>query len=102
MSLKKSSLRQLLARHAKQDALKTKWWNSHLELMRASGQEMRNQREQRNLSLRELARRLKITAPFLSDMELGRRFYSIEWVKKAIAAMELNTKSARSSGEERG
>jgi len=38
------------------------------------GQKLRQLRESAGISLRELARDAKISAPFLSDVELGRRF----------------------------
>jgi transcriptional regulator with XRE-family HTH domain len=37
------------------------------------GERIRELREARDLSLRELGRKLKVTAAFLSDVELGRR-----------------------------
>ena len=46
------------------------------------GRIMREMRQASGLSLRETARRLKCSAPFLSDMELGRRGQSIEWARK--------------------
>jgi transcriptional regulator with XRE-family HTH domain len=42
------------------------------------GEYIRNQRDRLNISLRELARRINVTPPFLSDIELGRRFPSEE------------------------
>ncbi len=41
--------------------------------MKTLGEFIREKREASGLSLRELARRVDITAPFLSDIELGRR-----------------------------
>ena len=38
------------------------------------GRKLREVREAAGISLRELARETKISAPFLSDVELGRRF----------------------------
>lgn len=38
------------------------------------GQKLRELRERSGLSLRELARAAKVSAPFLSDVELGRRY----------------------------
>jgi transcriptional regulator with XRE-family HTH domain len=38
------------------------------------GRKMRELREDAGISLRELAREAKVSAPFLSDVELGRRF----------------------------
>lgn len=42
------------------------------------GQRIRELREQRDLSLRELAKKLNVSAAFISDVELGRRFPSDE------------------------
>ena len=41
--------------------------------MQTLGEFIRKKRDEVDLSLRELARRLEITAPYLSDIELGRR-----------------------------
>ncbi len=38
------------------------------------GQRLRDLRERAGLSLRDVAKAAKISAPFLSDVELGRRF----------------------------
>lgn len=40
------------------------------------GQRIRTLREAKDLSLRELAKKVKVSAAFLSDIELGRRFPS--------------------------
>ena len=48
------------------------------------GQYIRERREARDLSLRELAKKLDCSAAFLSDIELGRRYPS-EKVLKQIA-----------------
>jgi transcriptional regulator with XRE-family HTH domain len=40
------------------------------------GEFVRAKRDELDLSLRELARQLDITAPFLSDIELGKRYPS--------------------------
>lgn len=40
------------------------------------GQRLRELREKADLSLRELARKIDVSAAFLSDVELGRRFPS--------------------------
>lgn len=47
-----------------------------------AGEQMRDARKEAQLSVREAAKRLGISAPFLSDMELGRRKPSIKWVEK--------------------
>ena len=44
----------------------------------AAGKIIRDLREKNNITLRRLAVALKISAPFLSDMELGRRGWSRE------------------------
>ena len=48
------------------------------------GERIRELRLDRNLPLRQLARRIGKSAPFISDIELGRRFPS-EGVLRAIA-----------------
>lgn len=47
----------------------------------ATGQLMREARERAGLSVREMARRLNQSAPFVSDLELGRR----GWNDKRVA-----------------
>ncbi len=44
--------------------------------MKPLGQYIRERREELDLSLREFARRLHCSAPFISDIELGRRYPS--------------------------
>lgn len=51
------------------------------------GQRLRTLREAKDLSLRELAKRVDKSAAFLSDIELGRRFPSDEVL--ALLAREL-------------
>jgi transcriptional regulator with XRE-family HTH domain len=43
-----------------------------------AGKQVRALREKNNITLRRLAVALKISAPFLSDMELGRRGWTAE------------------------
>jgi transcriptional regulator with XRE-family HTH domain len=52
--------------------------------MQILGERIRELREQKDLSLREFAKKIKVSAPFLSDVELGRRFPS-DYVLKTIA-----------------
>jgi transcriptional regulator with XRE-family HTH domain len=40
------------------------------------GQKIRELREKKDLSLREFAKKLDVSAPFVSDVELGRRYPS--------------------------
>ena len=49
---------------------------------RTLGEVLRELREKTDLSLRELARKLDVSAPFLSDVELGRRYPSDEVLAK--------------------
>ncbi len=50
----------------------------------ANGESIRSLRESRGKSLRWLARSLKISAPYLSDMEKGKRGFSEKWFKEAL------------------
>lgn len=52
------------------------------------GEKIRELRERAGISLRELARKIEKSAPFLSDVELGRRYPSDEVLSKL--ANELN------------
>jgi transcriptional regulator with XRE-family HTH domain len=53
------------------------------------GQRLRELRDRADLSLRELAKRIGISSPFLSDVELGRRFPSEEILEKLAAALNV-------------
>lgn len=57
--------------------------------MKTLGDFIRELREGKDLSVRELAKRLGLSAPFLSDVELGRRHPSDEVLLKL--ARELGT-----------
>ena len=56
------------------------------------GEKLRELREAKDISLRELAKRIEVSAPFLSDVELGRRFPAPD--KLAALARELGIKVA--------
>ena len=60
--------------------------------MKTLGERIRELRETKDLSLRELAKRLGLSAAFLSDVELGRRYPS----KKVLLQLadELGVKSS--------
>jgi len=45
-------------------------------MMKTLGERIRELREEKDLSLRESAKKLNVSAAFLSDIELGRRFPS--------------------------
>jgi transcriptional regulator with XRE-family HTH domain len=51
------------------------------------GGRLRQLREEKSISLRELAKRIGVSAPFLSDIELGRRLPAAD--KLEILAKEL-------------
>jgi transcriptional regulator with XRE-family HTH domain len=53
------------------------------------GQRLRELRDKADLSLRELAKRIGISSPFLSDIELGRRFPSEEILAKLARALNV-------------
>src|SRR6202035_920758 len=54
------------------------------------GQRIRELRDKADLSLRGLAKRIGISSPFLSDIELGRRFPSEEILAKLAGALEVS------------
>jgi transcriptional regulator with XRE-family HTH domain len=60
-----------------------------VDLATTMGQRLRELRERAGLSLREVAKAAKISAPFLSDVELGRRFPTNETL--ALIARKLRT-----------
>jgi transcriptional regulator with XRE-family HTH domain len=53
------------------------------------GAKLRELREQRDISLRELARRVDTSAAHISDIELGRRFPSDELLEKIAAVLSV-------------
>jgi transcriptional regulator with XRE-family HTH domain len=66
------------------------------------GQRLRELRERAGLSLREVAKTAKVSAPFLSDVELGRRFPTDETLaliaqKLRVAAADLKKHDHRSA-----
>lgn len=59
------------------------------------GERIRELREELDLSLRELARKLKISAPFMSDVELGRRFPSDDLLERIAHELETSPEELR-------
>jgi transcriptional regulator with XRE-family HTH domain len=57
------------------------------QVVATMGQRLRELRERAGFSLREVAKAAKISAPFLSDVELGRRFPTNETL--ALIAQKL-------------
>ena len=54
------------------------------------GQRLHELRDKADLSLRELSRKVGISSPFLSDIELGRRFPSEEILAKLADALNVS------------
>ena len=57
--------------------------------MKTLGEHLRELREKKDLSVTQLAKRIKVTPPFLSDVDLGRRHPSEDVLGKL--AHELDT-----------
>lgn len=64
--------------------------------MKPFGQFLREKRDERDLSLRELARRAQVSAAFLSDIELGRRYPSDDVLQKLGEALGVSTTELQS------
>ena len=54
------------------------------------GQRLHQLRDKADLSLRELAKQVGISSPFLSDIELGRRFPSEEILARLASALNIS------------
>src|SRR4030088_2395703 len=53
------------------------------------GQRIRTRRLELGITLRELGRRVEVSAPYLTDLEAGRRHPSPEVLQRIAAALEL-------------
>lgn len=67
-----------------------------LHPMKTLGQRIRELREEKDLSLREFAKQLGLSAPFVSDIELGRRFPSDDVFEKMAEVLGVSTDELRS------
>ena len=56
--------------------------------MKTLGEHIRELREKKDISVRELARRLSVSAAFLSDVELGRRHPSDELLGRLAHSLD--------------
>jgi len=56
--------------------------------MKTLGEKIRDLREAKDFSVRELARKLDVSAAFLSDVELGRRHPSDEVLGRLAASLD--------------
>src|ERR1700739_4138294 len=59
--------------------------------MKTLGERIRELRENGDFSVRELAKKLRVSAPFLSDVELGRRHPSDEVLGRLATALDTTT-----------
>ena len=64
-------------------------------IQQSLGQKIKELRGVADLSLRELAKKLNVSAPFLSDVELGRRFPSDEVLGKLAKALDISADELR-------
>jgi transcriptional regulator with XRE-family HTH domain len=60
-----------------------------MPITKTLGQRIRQLREAKDLSLRELARKVGVSAAFLSDVELGRRFPSPNLLAETAKALDV-------------
>ena len=59
------------------------------------GQRLRELRDKADLSLRELAVKVDVSAPFLSDIELGRRLPSEDVIERLATALSVKPEELR-------
>jgi transcriptional regulator with XRE-family HTH domain len=64
--------------------------------MKTLGQKIRELRESKDLSLRELAKKVGVSAAFLSDVELGRRYAADKLLSKLARVLETPEQELRS------
>jgi transcriptional regulator with XRE-family HTH domain len=55
--------------------------------MKPLGERIRELRDEKDISVRELAKKVRVSAPFLSDVELGRRHPSDDVLKLIAGAL---------------
>lgn len=63
--------------------------------MKTLGQYIRELREKKDISLRELAKKLDVSAAFVSDIELGRRFPSEKVLARLASALDVSVENLR-------
>ena len=64
--------------------------------MKTLGEYIRELREKNDFSLREFAKRLNLSAPFVSDIELGRRYPSENVLEKIAETLGIPPEELRS------
>ncbi len=76
----------------REDAVDT--WNQRSEWdHEAVGASMREERERQGLSIREMARRMGCSAPYVSDLEKGRRPWTpntLDWYRQYLPNTEVS------------
>ena len=65
--------------------------------MKTLGEIIRELREERDLSLRELAGKIDVSAAFLSDVELGRRYLSDKHMQTVALALGTSLEDLKQS-----
>lgn len=65
--------------------------------MKTFGETIRELRQRRELSLRELAKAIAVSAPFLSDVELGRRYPSEDVLEKLAKVLRVSLEELRAA-----
>lgn len=63
--------------------------------MKTLGERIRELRDEHDLSVRELAKKIKVSAPFLSDVELGRRHPSEQVLERLASALHTSVVNLR-------
>lgn len=74
------------------DEARKKYQQERHELLREFGTRLRETRELKKMTLRELARLVEVSPPFLSDVEHGRRALSPETMKKVLEHLDTENK----------
>lgn len=64
--------------------------------MKTFGERIRELRDEKDVSLRELAKKLDVSAAFLSDIELGRRYPSDKVLVKISEALGVTNEDLKS------
>ena len=84
---KESILEQIELLYAEAEGKAKAWQEATKKAEAETGRIMQNVRLKHKLSLRQLAKRLSVSATHLSDMENGQRRYSIAWAREALTSM---------------
>ena len=83
----------LLCRQVKLTMLK----EGSVNVMKTLGERIRELREERDLSLRELGSKIQVSAAFLSDVELGRRYLSDKNMLAVARALGVSLEELKQS-----